>query len=131
MNSVKTTDTSLTITRLIPASVERVYEAWTTPELLAQWAAPEGIEHISYEVDLRVGGAYTEIDPPHRLAYTWDWKEDDYRMDVDTLVSVEFRSVGDATEVILTHDRFPVVDATKGHNEGWTSCLNRLEGLFA
>lgn len=148
MNQTETTATSLRMTRIIPAPIDKVFEAWTTPEILSRWAAPEGIDHISYDVDLRVGGAYTlvmvnpeggrhtavgvykEIDPPHRLVYTWDWKEDEYRMDVETVVTVELISVGDATEVVLTHDLFPVQEATDGHTEGWESCLNRLEGIF-
>lgn len=134
---------------MIPAPVQDVFDAWTKPELLALWSAPEGIEHISYELDLRVGGSYTlkmtspeggfhtahgkylEINAPNRLVYTWDWKEDDYRMDVDTVITVEFIAVGDATEVLLTHDRFPAEEAVQGHNEGWTSCLDRLEALLA
>lgn len=149
MNETRTTETTLHITRIIPAPVEKVWDAWTRPELLAKWSAPEGVEHISYDVDLRVGGAYTlvmrtpeggqhtavgtytEIDAPHRLVYTWDWVEEDYRMGVDTIVTVELRPAGEATEVILTHDLFPAAEATQGHNEGWTSCLNRLEGIFS
>ena len=149
MNTVRTTDTALHITRLIPAPIQDVWDAWTRPELLARWGAPEGVEHIEYDVDLTVGGAYTlrmrtpeggthtavgvytVIEPPHRLVYTWDWVEEDYHMGVETQVRVEFRAVGDATEVLLVHDQFPVAEATEGHNEGWTSCLNRLEGLFS
>ena len=103
MNETVTTPTSLRISRLIPAPIDRVFEAWTTPEILAKWSAPEGIEHITYDLDLRVGGAYTllmmspegqkhtavgeyrEIDRPNRLVYTWDWVEDEYRMDVEGL----------------------------------------------
>ena len=149
MSETRTTETTLHITRIIPAPVEKVWDAWTRPELLAKWSAPEGVEHIAYDVDLRVGGAYTlvmrtpeggthtavgtyrEIDAPHRLVYTWDWVEEDYRMGVDTIVTVELRPAGEATEVILTHDLFPAPEATQGHNEGWTSCLNRLEGIFS
>jgi len=143
------TATSLHITRIIPAPIDKVFDAWTRPEILAKWSAPEGIEHITYDVDLRVGGAYrlvmrnpeggehtaigtyVEIDRPNKLAYTWDWVEEEYHMDVDTLVTVEFNAVGETTEIVLTHERFPAEEAVQGHNEGWTSCLNRLEQLFA
>jgi uncharacterized protein YndB with AHSA1/START domain len=46
-------------------------------------------------------GVYREIDRPHRLVYTWDWEEDDYRVG-ETLVTVEFKNLGEATEVVLT-----------------------------
>jgi hypothetical protein len=45
-------------------------------------------------------------------------------------VTVEFFDRGDATEVVLTHELFPDAELAAKHNEGWTSCLNRLEGLF-
>jgi uncharacterized protein YndB with AHSA1/START domain len=149
MNDVQSTETTLHMTRMIPAPIQKVWDAWTQPELLARWAAPEGIDHIEYDVDLKPGGAYTlrmktpeggqhtavgvytVVDAPHRLAYTWDWVEEDYHMGVETLVTVEFRPAGEATEVVLTHERFPVEDATQGHIEGWSSCLNRLQGIFS
>ncbi len=148
MNKTTTTTSSLQMTRIIPAAIEEVFEAWTNPEILSRWSAPEGIEHISYDVDLRVGGAYTlvmktpegqlhtavgtykEINAPHRLVYTWDWVEEDYHMGIETVVTVELSAIGEHTEVLLTHELFPAEEAVQGHSEGWTSCLNRLEGLF-
>ncbi len=46
-------------------------------------------------------------------------------------MTVEFNDLGGSTEVVLTHERFPNVEAKTGHEEGWTGCLNRLERLFA
>jgi uncharacterized protein YndB with AHSA1/START domain len=142
-----TTDTTLRLTRLIQADPATVFEAWTEPEMLNQWSAPEGMD-IEAEVDLVVGGRYRirmkgpdgtlfnavgeyrEIDPPNRLSYTWKWEEkgnDHY----DTLVTVEFHDRDGATEVVLIHELFPDSEIAGKHSEGWTSCLNRLEGVFA
>ncbi len=141
------TDTKLRITRLIKADVEKVFDAWTKPEQLAKWSAPEGME-LQAEVDLRVGGAYRlkmigaedgefnavgtyrEIDPPNRLSYTWKWEEegnDHY----DTVVTVEFHDRGGVTEVVMIHELFPDAEIAGKHDEGWASCLNRLEKLFS
>ena len=141
------TDTSLRLTRVIQADPAKVFEAWTKPEMLNQWSAPETMA-VEAEVDLRVGGRYRllmkgsdggvftavgeyrEIDPPNRLSYTWKWEEegnDHY----DTLVTVEFNERDGATEVVLTHELFPDAEIAGKHTEGWTSCLNRLERLFA
>lgn len=142
-----TTDTSLRLTRLIQAEPAKVFEAWTDPTKLALWSAPEGMD-LEAEVDLTVGGRYRllmkgsdggvftavgeyrEIDAPNRLSYTWKWEEEgnDY---YDTLVTVEFNDCDGATEVVLTHELFPDTEIAGKHNEGWTSCLNRLEGVFA
>lgn len=142
-----TADTSLRLTRLIQADPAKVFEAWTDPKQLNLWSAPEPME-VEAEVDLRVGGRYRilmkgsdggvftavgeyrEIDPPHRISYTWKWEEEgnDY---YDTLVTVEFLDRDGATEVVLVHELFPDAEIAGKHTEGWTSCLNRLEGLYA
>jgi uncharacterized protein YndB with AHSA1/START domain len=139
------TDTSLKLTRLIRADTEKVFDAWTQPQHLNLWSAPEGMD-IAAEVDLRVGGRYRirmqgaegdfnavgeylEIDRPKRLRYTWSWEEegnDSY----ETIVTVEFHDRDGATEVVLVHEQFPDADITGKHTEGWTSCLDRLEKVF-
>jgi len=141
-----TTEASLRLTRLIQADPAAVFEAWTDPKQLNLWSAPEPMD-VEAEVDLRVGGRYRilmkgshggvftavgeyrEIDPPNRLSYTWKWEEagNDY---YDTLVTVEFHDRDGATEVVLIHELFPNAEIAGKHNEGWTSCLTRLEGLF-
>ena len=141
------TETSLRLSRMIQADPTKVFEAWTDPKQLNLWSAPEPMD-VEAEVDLRVGGRYRilmkgtdggvftavgeyrEIDPPNRLSYTWKWEEtgNDY---YDTLVTVEFHDRDGATEVVLIHDLFPDAEITGKHNEGWTSCLTRLEKVFA
>ena len=46
------------LTRTIKASREAVFRAWTEPEQMQQWMAPEGMEIPLLEADVRVGGAY-------------------------------------------------------------------------
>ena len=141
------TDTTLRLTRTIKASPARVFEAWTTAEQMRQWSCPEGLTLADVQIDLRVGGAflldmedpeggphtafgeYHEIESPHRLVYTWDWKQDEHRMG-ETLITVEFGAKGGHTEVVMTHEKMPTIEFRDSHNEGWTSCLDRLERLF-
>ncbi len=140
------TGTSLTVSRVIKADVDRVFEAWTQPHHLKVWSCPEGGEVLEAEVDLRVGGAfrlvmgmpkathvakgiYREIDAPRRLVYTWSWEEDPFDTG-ETLVTVEFNPSGDSTEVVMNHGLFLAPEGAKAHEEGWTSCLNRLEKVF-
>ena len=141
------TETVLKITRVIPAEVAAVFAAWTDPAKMSEWCAPEGVECANVEVDLSVGGRYhigmkspegeynargiyKEIDAPKRLSYTWRWDEKEHDCG-DTLVTVEFNALGGSTEVVLTHEGFPNAEAKEGHNQGWTSCLTRLEGMFS
>jgi uncharacterized protein YndB with AHSA1/START domain len=139
------TGTSLRVSRVIKAGPEKVFDAWTQPEHQKRWSCPEGMEVADAQVDLTVGGSYLlrmespegkvhtavgvyrEIERPRRLVYTWDWEEESIG---ETIVTVEFNDLGGSTEVMVTHELFPNAEAKVGHEEGWTSCLNRLERLF-
>lgn len=138
---------SLKLSRIINGTREDVFDAWTNPEQIKQWAAPEGITVEQSDVDLREGGeylllmhapedkihtafgTYKEVDRPSKLVYSWDWKEEDSQMG-DTRVTVEFNAMGETTEVVITHEFFPNDEVRDGHDMGWTSCLNQLEQLF-
>lgn len=44
------------IERLISASIDEVFAAWTEPALMANWLSPIG--HAEVEADVRVGGRF-------------------------------------------------------------------------
>jgi uncharacterized protein YndB with AHSA1/START domain len=50
-------DRELVISRIIDAPRERVFKAWTDPELLKQWFAPLPYTTPVAELDVRPGGA--------------------------------------------------------------------------
>jgi len=47
---------SFVINRSFAASVDRLYEAWTTPAKLCQWLPPAGFKMECREADIRTGG---------------------------------------------------------------------------
>jgi len=142
------TSKKLEITRVIRADRERVFRAWTTAEDMIKWSCPEGASVVDVASDPRPGGAYhitmkiddettmtarghyREVKAPERVVYTWDWDDEEHAVG-ETVVTVTFRDLGDATEVVLVHDLFPAAEAREGHAEGWKSCLDRLEGLVS
>jgi uncharacterized protein YndB with AHSA1/START domain len=94
------------------------------------------------EVDLRVGGAvrvvmrnphdgaeyggggrYTEIEPPHRLAFTWLWDGTTKRQ----LIEIEFEEIGGATRVRFTHSDLWDEDAVRSHDGGWGTAFDNLK----
>lgn len=120
------------LSRTVAAPVDRVFAAWVTPELLDRWFWPFP---ATYEVDLRVGGAFhfssdvigvsgrfLDVERPGRLAYTWTWDAEPG----DTEVRVLFRSLGDSTEIVLTHSGNPDVVTRDNHLQGWNDCIARL-----
>ena len=50
-------DRELVLTRIFDVSPEKVYRAWTEPELLKQWFAPLPWTTPRAEIDVRPGGA--------------------------------------------------------------------------
>jgi uncharacterized protein YndB with AHSA1/START domain len=133
---------SLEVRRFIPATPARVYDAWTTPELLTKWFAPGAdFTVVVHAAETRVGGnyriemrnaqgashiavgEYRELNRPTRLVFTWGWEGAPV---TDTLVTVEFQPSGTGTEVVLTHTRFPTEADRDEHLKGWTGCLDRL-----
>lgn len=147
--------TTLQIIRTYKAQREKVWNAWTNPEALKKWFGPsDEFTVLLAEVDLGIGGTYRlqmkapngevhtavgtykEVNAHEKLVFTWSWEEGGGCGDakagppIDTLVTLEFRVKGNESEMILTHDRFPNVEARDKHQEGWSGCLARLGKLF-
>ena len=139
----------LRVSRRFAAPRERVFDAWTNPRVLERWwtASPSWTEPAA-EVDLRaggsyrlsmrdagtgavetVGGEYTEVRRPERLAYTWTWEGDPALMrgSERTLVVVDFLDAAGETEVVLTHRGFADARIRDLHEGGWGACLDSLE----
>ncbi len=132
---------TLRLRRTYPASRERIFRAWTTPEELTRWHAPAPLSTPSAEVDLRVGGkyriamrdpsgaeyhavgVYREIDRPRKLVFTWGWEERDIG---PTLVTIELFEKGEGTELVLTHEKFPNEQERDQHQHGWNGVLDKL-----
>ncbi len=137
----------LTIERTFDAPAARVFDAFTSEEVMRRWWHP-GTEWETSEarVDLRVGGevrvvmgdpdgdphggggVYTEIEPPSRLAFTWTWDDDDDK--VEQLIVVEFSESDAKTRVRFTHQNLWSEDSVRSHEEGWNLALDNLERVL-
>ena len=51
----------LAFERTVPVPVERMWVAWTTPELLLPWFTPAPWTTVSCEIDLRPGGKFSSV----------------------------------------------------------------------
>lgn len=58
MTAAVEADRTLTLTRLIAASPDKVWRCWTDPALLPRWFGPEGFSCRTKEIDLRPGGLW-------------------------------------------------------------------------
>jgi uncharacterized protein YndB with AHSA1/START domain len=136
-----TDSVTLVVRKTIRATPERLFSAWTEPEQLRKWWGPEGVACVDPEVDLRVGGHYRignqlpdrrilwivgefeVVEPPRRLTYTWRLEG---ISEASERVSVHFEAHGDATEVIVTHEKIANESLRDQHRQGWQGCLDGL-----
>ena len=142
------TNLKLQARRVIKASRERVFAAWTKPELIQKWFMPGQMVVTGAVADVRPGGAYridvegvmcdgssNEIRPSHvmgvyrevvpneRLQFTWTghrWPDE------ESLVTVELRDVEGGTELVLTHENFRSEESRAAHESGWAKVLDSL-----
>jgi uncharacterized protein YndB with AHSA1/START domain len=137
------------IERTFKAPAERVFDAWTSEEVMRRWFHGEHAWQTPVaEVDLRLGGNvrvvmrdpdkgeehgggghYTEIDPPRRLAFTWTWDDDEESR--ETLIELDFEEVDGATPVRLTHSNLRDQESVLSHEGGWSNCMDNLERALA
>jgi uncharacterized protein YndB with AHSA1/START domain len=138
----------LEMERVLPAAPSVVFAAFSDPNQLAKWWGPKGFTTSSLEFDPRVGesyriemqppeddpfhltGEFREVEPPVRLAYTFVWEDPDPD-DVETLVGLSFRDLGESTEVAFTQGPFKTEERRALHRDGWTDSFDKLERLLS
>lgn len=144
------------ITRIFNAPPDVVFKAWTEPDHLLRWYAPQGCRVSFSSIDVRPGGSflsciynpvhgecwckgvYKEVSAPERLVFTMIIADKngntvnpaDIGMDPDwpgeTLVTVTFTDLGGATKMVL-HQTAPEELAKRtGAYPGWLQMLDNL-----
>jgi uncharacterized protein YndB with AHSA1/START domain len=139
---------TLEITRVLPATPSVVFEAFSAPDQLSKWWGPNGFTTPSLEFNPRVGdgyriemqppegdpfyltGEFREVDPPARLAYTFAWEDPD-EDDVETLVVLLFRDLGESTDVAMTQGPFKTEARRELHRNGWTDSFDKVEQFIS
>ncbi|MFZ5781370.1 MAG: SRPBCC family protein [Pseudomonadota bacterium] len=147
-------DRELVLTRLIDAPREKLYRAWTEPELLKQWFAPKPWRTPVVELDVRPGGSilfvmrgpdgqempnrgvYLDVVPNERLvttdAYVKAWEPSDKPF---MTLTVTFETEGGKTRYTARVAHWSVADREAhekmGFHEGWGICADQLAALAA
>lgn len=147
-------DRELVLTRLIAATPDKVYRAWTDPTLLKQWFAPLPYTTPVAELDVRPGGAnlivmrapdgtelpnrgvYLEVVPNRKLvitdAYTEAWQPSQKPF---MTVVITFDADGSGTRYTARVRHWTVADRDAhekmGFHQGWGQCTDQLAALMA
>ncbi len=148
MNNATTLPTTLMMKHTFKAPIERVFEAWSTPEIMREFMCPGEIT-TQAQADPRVGGSYRivmhkpdgeelvaygtyrELTRPTRIVCTWQWEEDDPALAKETLLTLDFAPRGTETELTLTHENFRDATQRDNHAGGWEDIMEKLERVLA
>lgn len=157
---MKENNEELTITHLFDAPVEMVFGAWTDPEQLKHWYAPDGctIEFKSIQVkvggefhscihdpvhgDCWIKGIYHEVSFPEKLVFSMVLSNElgvvvtanEAGKSEDwpqaIITTVTFSPIGQQTKVTL-HQTVALAEAKKtGAYQSWFSMFDRLSALL-
>lgn len=158
---MKTQDKELRITHLFDAPIEAVYEAWTNPDMLRQWYAPDGCSITYKHIEVTPGGqfhscihdplhgdcwiigTYLEILPPEKLVFTLQLSnESGQQVDATTAgksegwpaeirTTVTFEALGEQTRATI-HQTVSEEEARKtGAYQSWVNMCDRLNRLLS
>ena len=122
----RTSDRELVVSRTIHASSHVVFDAWSKPELFAQWWVPKSapISLVSCELDVRVGGGYRlvfrmgektmvfwckylDVVPNSRIV----WTNDECGEERAAVTTVTFEACEGGTTRLTMHDLHPSNEA--------------------
>jgi len=133
---VESTTEQVALTRevVIDASPETVWEFLTDPEKIKRWkgvlvsfdATPGAAYRIEVIPSHIAAGEVVELDPPHRLVYTWGWEVGGPVSPGSTTVEYELVPEGSGTRLRFTHRDLPNQEAADSHATGWDHYLERL-----
>jgi uncharacterized protein YndB with AHSA1/START domain len=144
-----TTGREIILTRVYDAPRERVFEAWTKPEHLSRWWAPNGFTLVTESMDVRPGGTwkyvmkhaeygasdnlntYTEVVRPARLVYSYGTSAQGDQFQV----TVTFEEQGGKTRLTM-HCVWPSAEAFEamrklGVDKVASETLDRLSAHLA
>jgi uncharacterized protein YndB with AHSA1/START domain len=137
---------SVSLHRVLKASPEKVYRAFTDATAMAAWLPPYGFLCTVHELDPKVGGKYRmsfhnfttgnshsfggkyiEMKPNEFLKYTD--KFDDPNLPGEMITTVWLRKVSVGTELKVQQDGIPEVIPAEACYLGWQESLEKLAKL--
>lgn len=138
----------LRLERLIDASPEEVFDAFTDPKAQQEWYRDQEGWNVEAKGELRAGGrwevafgpanevpyreanVFTTVDRPRRLAYTSTFHLPDGRS-FETALVVTFEAKQGKTLLTVVQTGFASERDRDDHRGGWPGFLERLDRVVA
>ncbi len=137
---------SVSLHRVLKATPEKVYRAFTDPNAMASWIPPYGYLCVVHGLDVKVGGSYNmsfinfstgnahsfggkylEIEPNNFLKYTDTF--DDPNLPGEMITSVWLKKVIGGTDLKITQEGIPDLIPAEMCYLGWQDSLDKLTKL--
>ncbi len=119
----------------IEAEPETVYDFFVDQDKMIQWmgrkaeleARPGGTFHVDLNGKHVEHGEYLELDPPHRVVFSFGWEGDTSVVKPGaSTVEVTFTPDADGTLMRFEHRDLPE-ESRESHGHGWDHYLERLQ----
>jgi len=122
----------------IAASPAIVFSYLTDPEKFVMWMGagaqldprPGGIVRIEVDGEHIATGEYREVDPPHRVVFSWGWEASPEVPPGSTTVEITLTAEGEGTVLRLRHMGLPTNEQRSSHRNGWVMYAEHLRGIF-
>ena len=120
----------------IAAPRASVFAFLTDPEKIVQWMGTEATSEVHPDgiylvkgvgvVNRAARGAFREVVPVHRLAYSFGWEGIEKVPPGSSLIEIDLIERDDGTLLRMTHSGLPDAVQCALHAEGWAHYLGRL-----
>ena len=142
---VQLTKNSISIDTTIHSSIEKVWEAWTDPDIIIEWfgSDPNG-KGLEAQLDVQPGGRfevtfndsdqaehtcsgiYKEVEELRKLTFSWMWKSEP---GAESFVTVLLYPQDKNTKMLFEHSNLDPA-SKHGYLEGWKSTFLKLERIL-
>jgi uncharacterized protein YndB with AHSA1/START domain len=139
------------VERVFDAPRDRVFAAYTDPELIPEWWGPHGTTTTVDQMEVKNGGRWRfvvrnsdgsetgfrgtirEVTPPERIVQTFEWEGMPGHVSIDT---AEFEDLGDGRTKVVTTSTFHTTEERdgmlgSGMEGGLNETYERLDALLA
>ena len=134
---------SVQISWKFPHPPEILWQAWTDPVMARLWFGSDpagqvldanfavqlnGVFSVTFAnadgTEFTCRGIYKEIQPPHKLIFTWGWAN---QPEVDELITLQFSPDEHGTLMLFEQSQIDPQTALHNYEEGWRSTFQKLE----
>ena len=140
-----TNDSSIFIETTFKSPVEKIWEAWTNPNLIMKWfgSDPKG-KGLRAKLDVRLGGyfeitfqdtdltehtcsgIYDEVQVLNKLTFSWRWKNEPGD---ESFVVLSLTPEGKSTRMQFQHKNLSS-GSKHDYAKGWQNTFSKLESLL-